>query len=120
MDKGLVTVDTKGLDKAQKALDDALKEKNAIVFFHMETCPHCRTMRPLFHNLAEKFGDNIHFLEMEISDNPMSFGTAYKFMFVPVMIYFKEGAEQMRHTGEKKIDEMKELIKKIYDVSQKE
>ena len=117
MAKELMMLDAIDAEKTQKQLVDAIKSGNTIIMIHMEACPHCRKLRPKFQEIAGLYADeDIQFIDAELTANPKTFGDAYKFRFVPTVIYYKGGEEKLRHVGDKTIEVLKKNIKAVFDI----
>ena len=66
------------------------KKKPVITMFYMETCPHCRQMKPVFEELAHKHGDQITFVRIDAVAH-MDITNRYNLSAAPAFKFFKNG-----------------------------
>lgn len=79
---------------------DAAKQSCAVVFFTSATCPPCKTLYPLFDQLALEMSDKAVFITMDIS-RPQAAMSAEQFAVraTPTFVTFLRGDEERRWAG---------------------
>ncbi|KAH9904785.1 P-loop containing nucleoside triphosphate hydrolase protein [Xylariomycetidae sp. FL2044] len=90
-------VDVSSLSELQRALEGAQKS-SAIVFFTSATCAPCRTLYPLYEQLAAEHGKKVTLIKTDIS-NAFDVGQKYSIRGTPTFITFVHGKEQERWSG---------------------
>jgi thioredoxin 1 len=73
-------------------------DKPVVIDFWAEWCAPCRQIAPIIKELAEKHGDQVKIVKMDIDSNP---GTPGKFgvRAVPTILAFKDGQVVQQITG---------------------
>lgn len=64
--------------------------KTVLVDFWAEWCGPCRSLAPIFEEVAGSHHENISFAKMNIDDNPKT-PSQYGVMSIPTLILFKNG-----------------------------
>ncbi|KAL3957341.1 hypothetical protein ACCO45_007919 [Purpureocillium lilacinum] len=79
-----------------RLLDEA-KRSCAVVFFTSATCPPCKTLYPLYDELAEELGDSATFVKIDISQPQASLiAQQFSVRATPTFVTFLKGAEENR------------------------
>ena len=74
---------------------------NLIIMFTKDNCPYCIYMKPIMKEAEMKFGNDIKFLYVDITQNPQ-YPAQYGFSTVPHIVYFKDGKQLDAHgSGDK-------------------
>ncbi|GJN85691.1 thioredoxin [Purpureocillium lilacinum] len=82
-----------------RLLDEA-KRSCAVVFFTSATCPPCKTLYPLYDELAEELGDSATFVKIDISQPQASLiAQQFSVRATPTFVTFLKGAEENRWSG---------------------
>ena len=95
----------------QKALNN---KKPSVVKVYTERCPNCRTIQPIFEEVAKENKDTFNFFALNAHDN-MEIAKRYKVLSVPTLLFFSHGILVDKKTGvisQKKIKKRLILIEK--------
>lgn len=65
-------------------------DKPVIVDYFAEWCGPCRMMGPIFEEVAEKVGDKVKFVKVNVDEAPKT-AEKYDVMSIPTLIAFKGG-----------------------------
>lgn len=65
-------------------------DKPSIVDFWAEWCAPCRAISPIIKELADKYGDRVNIVKMNIEDAPITPGN-YGVRSIPTILAFKDG-----------------------------
>lgn len=82
-------------------LDHLLKQYEhacAVIFFTSATCPPCKTVYPLYDELAAEVGDRGVLIKVDIS-HAFDVGSRYSVRATPTFITFLKGKEENRWSG---------------------
>ena len=87
-------------------------DKPVIVDFWAEWCAPCKQIAPTLKELADKYGDRVKVVKMDIDSNPKTPGD-YGIRAIPTILSFKDGkvVEQLQGARPKK--DFEEAIKKL-------
>ena len=72
--------------------------KPVLVDFYAEWCGPCQTMKPRILDVAERMGDNVKVVQIEV-DKEKELATRFRIASVPTLIIFKNGKQQWRQSG---------------------
>lgn len=88
------------------------KSKPVMVDYYSPTCEPCQELMPEVHELAEKYGAQMHFAKLDITQN-RRLAIGQKVLGLPAMCFYKDG-EKVDHLsgGELTAQEIEEVIKK--------
>ncbi|KAL2259835.1 hypothetical protein VTK26DRAFT_6347 [Humicola hyalothermophila] len=85
----------------QAQLDQALEKFRsscAVIFFTSATCPPCKTLYPLYDELAAEVGDRGVLIKVDIS-HAFDVGSRYSVSATPTFITFLRGKQENRWSG---------------------
>lgn len=95
----------------------------SVILFHIQGCPYCAHVRPLFDAVREKYANRpdltITFLSVNVAADAYNFRDIFNFSTVPMFIYIKDGIEQVQYrhgSDNKKLQQstLEALIQAIY------
>ena len=69
-----------------------------LVDFYAEWCGPCQIMKPRILDVAERMGDNIKIIQIDV-DKEKELATRFRIASVPTLIIFKNGKQQWRQSG---------------------
>ena len=72
--------------------------KPVLVDFYAEWCGPCQTMKPRILDVAERMGDDVKVVLIDI-DKEKELATRFRIQSVPTLIIFKNGKQQWRQSG---------------------
>jgi thioredoxin 1 len=75
-----------------------MSEKPVVVDFFAEWCAPCKTIEPIFENLAKEFNNKVKFVRCDVDQSPHS-TSEFNIRSVPTFIFFKDGEVQDIVTG---------------------
>ncbi|EKJ73276.1 hypothetical protein NXS19_008723 [Fusarium pseudograminearum] len=76
------------------------KNSCAVIFFTSATCPPCKTLYPIYDELAEEVGDKATLLKVDISQPQQhEIGSRYSIRATPTIVTFLHGKEENRWSG---------------------
>ena len=90
----------------KKLLETIRNNKKTVVYFHNESCGHCKLLQPKINLLEEKNKDN--FFSIDTHENE-KLTEKFKVEFVPTIIII-ENKNVTKLEGSKKIEELYETI----------
>ena len=90
----------------KKLLETIRNNKKTVVYFHNESCGHCKLLQPKINLLEEKNKDN--FFSINTHENE-KLTEKFKVEFVPTIIII-ENKNVTKLEGSKKIEELYETI----------
>ena len=91
--------------------------ENKIMVLITPTCPYCQYILPLIEQAKKKYEAQVTFEIIDISKGAQQYKSKFKFRTVPMVIYYKDGQEELRHESNDKtitFGEIAENIKKVY------
>ncbi|KAL3594177.1 hypothetical protein FPOAC2_08482 [Fusarium poae] len=81
-------------------LMSAANNSCAVVFFTSATCPPCKTLYPIYDELAEGVGDKATLIKVDISQPQQhEIGSRYSIRATPTIVTFLRGEEENRWSG---------------------
>jgi thioredoxin 1 len=87
-------------------------DKPSIVDFWAEWCAPCRAISPIIKELAEKYGDRVNIVKMNIEDAPQTPGT-YGVRAIPTILAFKDGVVVEQLQGARPKADFKAMAEKL-------
>lgn len=94
------------MGKFQDLIND---DKPLLVDFHAEWCGPCKVMAPELKKLAEKEGDSLRVIKVDIDKNPQA-AAAYQVNSVPTLILFRKGKQLWRQSGAMSAAQLSQVI----------
>jgi len=85
--------------------EQALRAPAAVVDFWSPTCPHCVNYKPVFEDIADKYGDRVLVAAVDVNDAPRSSDT-YNISPMPATVFLVNGREVHRVEGEMSKEEL--------------
>ncbi|KAI4601769.1 hypothetical protein KJ359_010633 [Pestalotiopsis sp. 9143b] len=79
-------------------LMEAAKKSCAVIFFTSATCPPCKTLYPLYDELAAEMADRVTLIKVDTSQ-AFDIGQRYSIRATPTFATFIHGQEQERWSG---------------------
>lgn len=71
---------------------------NSVLFFKSPSCPICKTVLPVFEEVAEQFSDSVDAKKVDITEDIQT-AIDKAVMSVPTIVFIKDGEEIERFTG---------------------
>ena len=87
-------------------------DKPAIIDFWAEWCQPCRAIAPIVKELAEKYGDQVKIVKMDIEANPGTPGK-YGVRAIPTILAFRSGQVVEQLQGARPKADFEEMVKKL-------
>lgn len=82
----------------------------AVVDFYADWCSPCKLLSPTLDSLSVEY-QNVQFHKMNVDENPNTY-TDYKVLGIPTLIFFKDGKEVYRCSGNQPSGALKDAIDK--------
>ena len=104
-------------DKVASVMDGSFEtevlqaSKPVLVDFWAEWCAPCRMLAPTIDAIAEKFGDALGVLKLNVDDNT-STAQRYGIKGIPTLILFSQGKEVERVVGATSKESISRMIEK--------
>ena len=96
-----------------EAAIEASKNKPMFMDFWGPKCTHCLALMPSVEALAEKYADKVDLCKVNIAGG-RRVAMALKVMSLPSFLFFKDGAEVARLSGDRvTIEQIEENVKKL-------
>ncbi len=87
-------------------------EKPAVIDFWAEWCAPCRQISPIFKDLAERYGDRVNIVKMDIEANPNT-PAQYGVRAIPTILAFKNGQVIEQLQGARPKADFEAMIEKL-------
>jgi thioredoxin 1 len=81
-----------------------------LVDFYADWCAPCRMMQPVLQEFAEKMGERVKVVKINVDKNPSAAAT-YGVRGIPTFILFKEGKILNRKSGYMPLSEVENFVK---------
>ncbi|MBW7936911.1 MAG: thioredoxin [Flavobacteriales bacterium] len=81
-----------------------------LVDFSAEWCGPCKMMAPILKELADKVGDSVSIIKIDVDRNPQA-AAYYGIQGVPTLILLKEGNILWRQSGVMPVHQLEQIIK---------
>lgn len=82
-----------------QTFDETLQDTEyAIVDFTADWCPPCKMMHPIYQQMAQKYGEQVKFLEVDSEQSPQLV-VRYSIHAMPTFTLFKNGEPVQRLVG---------------------
>jgi thioredoxin 1 len=83
-----------------------------LVDFYAEWCGPCKMMAPELKKLADKEGDRVKVIKVDVDRNPQA-SMAYQVSSVPTLILFHKGRQLWRQSGAASAAQLSAIISKV-------
>ncbi len=80
-----------------------------LVDFYADWCGPCRMLSPVIEELAEKRGNEVKFLKVNVDESQQT-ARDFGITSIPTIILFKDGQEKSRVVGLQDFDELSNFI----------
>ena len=84
--------------------------KPVLVDFYAEWCGPCKMMKPILLDVAERMGDGITILSIDV-DKEKELAVLYRIQSVPTLIIYKNGKQLWRQSGLISANALTKLLK---------
>ena len=84
--------------------------KPVLVDFYAEWCGPCKMMKPILLDVAERMGDGITILSIDV-DKEKELAVQYRIQSVPTLIMYKNGKQLWRQSGLISANALTKLLK---------
>lgn len=104
-------------DKVTSVTDSSFEKevlqagKPVLVDFWAEWCAPCRMLAPTIEAVAEKFGDSVGVVKVNVDDNTAT-AQRYGIKGIPTLILFSEGTEVERMVGATSKESISKMMEK--------
>ena len=96
-------------ESVRRRLDGAITgDRPVLIEFYASWCPHCRRMMPIVERLRELHGDRLRIEQVDGDEYPEVMAD-YEADSFPTWIFYAEGRETARDSGEMSLDELEEF-----------
>ena len=80
--------------------------------FYSDSCVPCKRLLPIIAELEEENTDNIKFVKINVNYD-LELAEKYGVQSTPTLIFFKNGEEKARRTGQIKKSEISDIINEL-------
>jgi thioredoxin 1 len=84
----------------------------AIIDFWAEWCAPCRAIAPIVKDLADRYGEKVKIVKMNIDENP-STPSRYEVRAIPTVLAFRNGEVVEMLQGARPKGDFEEMVKKL-------
>lgn len=95
---------------ADSNLDENVKETAAVIF-SSPYCGTCKKVTPRLESVSGSY-EKVKFGKVDVMKNQLKAGE-YQVMHLPTIVFFKDGQEQGRLSGDVSEDEIKQKLEKL-------
>lgn len=88
-------------------------DKPVLVDFFATWCGPCKMMHPVLEEVAQKEGDKIRIIKIDIDENRRA-AAEYQVRSVPTLMIFKNGELKWRDSGVRSADDLIQTLKQFY------
>lgn len=88
-------------------------DKPVLVDFFATWCGPCKMMHPVLEEVAQKEGDKIRIIKIDIDENRRA-AAGYQVRSVPTLMIFKNGELKWRDSGARSADDLIQTLKQFY------
>jgi thioredoxin 1 len=100
----------KNTESVQRRLENLLGgERPLLLEFYASWCPHCQRMMPIVERLRRLHGDEVEIVQID-GDMYPDVMADYEADSFPTWIFFIDGREVTRDSGEKSLEELEEIV----------
>ena len=94
-----------------KSFNEQIHSTNPVlVDFYAEWCGPCKMMKPILLDVAERMGDGITILSIDV-DKEKELAVLYRIQSVPTLIIYKNGKQLWRQSGLISANALTKLLK---------
>ena len=87
-------------------------DKPAVIDFWAEWCAPCRQISPIIKDLAERYGDRVNIVKMDIEAHPNT-PAQYGVRAIPTILAFKNGQVVEQLQGARPLADFEAMIEKL-------
>ncbi len=87
-------------------------DKPAVIDFWAEWCAPCRQISPIIKDLAERYGDRVNIVKMDIEAHPNT-PAQYDVRAIPTILAFKNGQVVEQLQGARPLADFEAMIEKL-------
>ncbi len=87
-------------------------DKPAVIDFWAEWCAPCRQISPIIKDLAERYGDRVNIVKMDIEAHPNT-AAQYGVRAIPTILAFKNGQVVEQLQGARPKADFEAMIEKL-------
>ncbi len=87
-------------------------DKPAVIDFWAEWCAPCRQISPIIKDLAERYGDRVNIVKMDIEAHPNT-AAQYGVRAIPTILAFKNGQVVEQLQGARPLADFEAMIEKL-------
>lgn len=88
-------------------------DKPVLVDFFATWCGPCKMMHPVLEEVAQKEGDKIRIIKIDIDENRRA-AAAYQVRSVPTLMIFKDGELKRRELGYKPANDLIQVLHQYF------
>lgn len=90
-------------------LEEAKKEKLALLDFNATWCGPCKMLAPVLEELAQEMDGDVAFYSIDVDQNP-DLAMQYRIMNIPALLLLKEGEKAGMTVGFQPKENLKQFI----------
>ena len=98
---------------AESVKDIISGDKPVLVDFFATWCGPCKMMQPVLEEVAQKEGDKIRIIKIDIDENRRA-AAAYQVRSVPTLMIFKDGELKWRESGYKPANDLIQVLHQYF------
>lgn len=87
-------------------------DKPVLVDFYAEWCGPCKVLAPTLKQLAERTGDKLRIIKVDVDKSRWASGT-YQIQSVPTMILFHKGKIIWRQSGVLPLQKLEAMVRQV-------
>jgi thioredoxin 1 len=87
-------------------------EKPVLIDFHAVWCGPCKMMKPVLKEVAEKVGDKVRIIKIDVDKNP-NLSKKFQIRGVPTIMLFKSGKAVWQRSGVQSTHKLLKVIEEF-------